>query len=197
MRLRVLLLSLVILLTAGVCYAQQGGDDLEAKLAVISGNNISQASAVLDELLHSQVAMTRNRALEAAVQSKERRIREVGYIYLLRDMKKFIVELSVPQSSLPELEKQDKIHISSGKYQEFARVSSLLFEIENFNDSNNTFKGRCPDFRGFEGSVAAGSINIVMEITACSMKFNGYIPGYITGALFLPGNSFAAKIALP
>lgn len=189
---RMFLLTIgIILFVCSPSWAQErGSNSVDDQLAVIATGNITEATTVLENLLHSKVAMTRSRALEESVKSKERRIREIGYRYLLNDVKSFIIELSIPREIHSELERH-YMH-------ELTRVTTIMCKVTRIDDNNNFFLETGVEWGNFTGNIAGGSINIVVpNRNRYAFKLSGYAPGFIIGTFELPKYSFAAKIALP
>jgi len=185
------------ILSCGSSFADNSQTDGRSeKLAIIKNGPLLNALDAADELLSSKDQTIRSLAMEECLKSKERRLREVGFKYFIKNVKKFIVELNVPESKRDELVRIDKLQNNGGRFQSLLHLNTMYVEIDTIGE-NNQFSGGGTQLGHMNGMIAHGSLILVfVHFGDATMTFSSVEDGYIFGSLQIPNNSFAVKIPL-
>lgn len=186
------LIVVIISIFHGVSFA----DDRSEKLSVINNGALFNALDAADELLSSKDQMTRSLAMEECLKSKERRLREVGFKYFIKNIKNFVVEINIPKSKEEELIGFDRAQNNGGRFKDLLLLHSIYVETRDMDD-NNQFYGSGTKLGNINGMIANGSLKLFFPYYCdVIMSFNYVDGGYILGSLTIPNNSFSVKIPL-
>ncbi len=182
------ILAALALLSFSPAYAQ----DISAQLAEIAGKDSLKAALAAEAALSSPSATTRSLALEATLKSTDGRVRAIGYSYLVKNQKLFIVEVNLPPNVGMDRNKDSFLYD--------VRTKPLLrIEVERYDPNTGQFEASPVGFRGKTATIARDGITIPItwHNVECALRFNSVEGEYLVGPMRCGTYAFTAKSALP
>lgn len=183
-----IILAALALLAFSPAYAQ----DINAQLTEIAGKDAMKAALAAEAALSSPSATIRSLALEATLKSTDGRVRAIGYSYLVKNQKLFIVEVNLPPNVGIDRNKDSFLYD--------VRTRPLLrIEVEQYDPDTGQFRASAPGFRGKIATIARDGITIPItwHNVECALRFNAVEAEYLVGPMRCETHTFKAKSALP
>ncbi len=195
-------LTMSVLFFVQKSLAQDIGDqanDIKIILGKICSQDSVESVLATKKAFESEDKDLRSFVLEKALQCKDRRVRDIGFKYLVEKHKDFTVDIDISEKDLPKIDAADKSLNDNEKSKDLFKSKRLGLKIKEVNAQNDTFKGSS-DLNDFVGSIGAGNITIkftYFNVRTCTLVLKNYEDGYLTGNFGCNSYSFAAKAAMP
>ena len=196
------IISIALLVSSATnTFAQDEGgrsQDIKSIIDKISSDDPIQGAIAVDEAFKSEDPVLKSIVLEKSLQSKDRRIRNAGFKYISEKVKEFMVETSVSEKDIEDINSGDKKFNRKPRGNDIIKFKTTRLKIEEL-DSTGNIKGTSNTFGSFAGSIASGDLTIVFHNYwgDCGYKFKNFDSGYLNGFLNCSGYSYAAKALLP
>lgn len=168
--------------------------DIQAALERINGADPIQRVLAAEGALHSDNPLLRSLALEKTLESSDGRVKETGFVYLVTNQKRFIVNLEISPDKL------EALNLNEGFKSNFLQLSPWTIVFESFDKNTLTLSGRAnPPGASFVGSINQAGLIAAINVYGlnCKLQFRGVAGGALRGALTCGNVSFPASTPLP
>jgi hypothetical protein len=182
------ILAALALLSSSPAYAQ----DISAQLLEIAGKDSLKAALAAEAALSSPSATIRSVALEAILRSTDGRVRAVGYGYLVKNQKLFVIEVDLPPNAGTDRDKSRFLY-------DVRHNPPLRIPVERYDSATGQFQAFSAGFGTRTANIARDGMTIPFNWhgTECSVRFNAVEGEYLVGPMKCEVHTFKAKSALP
>ncbi len=173
--------------------------DIKDAISKISSNDAVERALSCNKALESDDPQLRSFALEACLQSNDRRVRDSAFRYIVKPQNKINIDIEVTERDIPAMEDSEKsLHGRPERPKKIFNARKLTLKIDKYNPKNDTFEGSS-NLYNFEGSIGAGNLTFKFynPYEGCVLTLINYNNGYLNGNFGCGGYSFAAKAHLP
>lgn len=172
------------------------GADIKAQLEKLSGADPIERVVAAEEALGSEDPLMRSLALEKMLQSDDSQLRVIGLRYLVSVQKQFVVEISVSEKELKELDENDN-NQGSCKHL-LSTLNPLTIEIRKFDKELGQFEGYSNKWASIKGAIAQDGITMLSgNYNLTKLQFSRAEGKYLVGSFTCATMSYAAKSVLP
>ena len=184
---RNILAALVLL-----AFSPANAQDISAQLAEIAGKDSLKAALAAEAALSSPSATTRSLALEATLKSADGRVRAIGYGYLVKTQKLFVIEVDLPPNVGVDRTKSRFLY-------DVRNNPPLRIPVERYDSDTGQFQAFSPGYGTRTANIARDGMTIPFNWhgTECSVRFNALEGEYLVGSMKCEAHTFKAKSALP
>jgi hypothetical protein len=179
-------LAIVMFFSLGLpsqIYAQSRVEFINKISKSLNSENIIEAIGAAEQALSSDDRVTRQLLLEPVLQHKDRRVRQIGFMYLVKTMQRLQIDITIPENPDKRERAKDALYY-------FNSFRIMQLELKGYDEKSGKIESN------YNSRIDQSGL-IVIPNGECKINMTGADNGYIVGFIDCYGITAQAKISLP